>query len=136
MRGGLAARAEEVPEGLDLGVSRMKSGEKAELTVSPAYGFKDQVARPALWSRTVLPCGHIRRSWVLLKDRVARGALCLGAAPPCGRTRRLWIVHMSAEPALVRAGVRCQPARRSRQHACFEAALRHLQRLSSSAANS
>lgn len=31
-------------EGLDLGVSRMKLDEKAELTVSPAYGFKDQVS--------------------------------------------------------------------------------------------
>ena len=30
-------------EGLDLGVSRMKVEEKAELTVSPAYAHKDQV---------------------------------------------------------------------------------------------
>ena len=29
-------------EGLDLGVSRMKLNEKAELTLSPAYAFKDQ----------------------------------------------------------------------------------------------
>ena len=35
--------AEEVVEGLDLGVSRMKVEEKAELTVSPAYAYKDQV---------------------------------------------------------------------------------------------
>ena len=36
-------RTEEVVEGLDLGVSRMKVDEKAELTVSPAYAYKDQV---------------------------------------------------------------------------------------------
>ena len=36
-------RAEEVVEGLDLGVSRMKVDERAELTVSPAYAYKDQV---------------------------------------------------------------------------------------------
>ena len=33
---------EGVVEGLDLGVSRMKLNEKAELTLSPAYAFKDQ----------------------------------------------------------------------------------------------
>lgn len=65
----LASRAEEVPEGLDLGVSRMKSGEKAELTLSPAYGFKDQVPRPALRPGAVLPCGRRRRSWVLLRTK-------------------------------------------------------------------
>lgn len=36
--------ADEVVEGLDLGVSRMKVDEKAELTVSPAYAYKDQVS--------------------------------------------------------------------------------------------
>ncbi len=35
--------AEEVVEGLDLGVSRMKVKEQAERTVSPAYAYKDQV---------------------------------------------------------------------------------------------
>ena len=52
----MRACAEEVVEGLDLGVSRMKLDEKAELTVSPAYGFKDQVMRdprcPGSWSDT------------------------------------------------------------------------------------
>lgn len=44
--------AEEVVEGLDLGVSRMKVDEKAELTVSPAYAYKDQVRvlEMLLWS--------------------------------------------------------------------------------------
>lgn len=37
--------AAEVVEGLDMGTSHMKLGEKAELTLAPAYAYKDQVMR-------------------------------------------------------------------------------------------
>lgn len=37
--GSFSCAAEQVPEGLDLAVQKMKKGESAEVTLSPKYGF-------------------------------------------------------------------------------------------------
>jgi len=97
VKDGRAVRAEEVPEGLDLGVSRMKSGEKAELMLSPAYGFKDQVPRGALRPGAVLAVRPQAPFVGLAKDQVARG--------PCARA----LSRRAAAAASCRPRM-CQPS--------------------------